>query len=155
MNPEDFKFKGFKDIDLKDFYDSKLTVDYDFFKKYCDEFDWNLSNTVSSTAVKSSFSDMNIIIGVDHNGQMHIIKNERGDEGLKYININVIMRMFIQALRTGIMKFAAGERFKLFSYSIERDLENAIMQIVNKYDLNRPERLPKWEKKSPLKFYEP
>ena len=106
MNPEDFKFK-FKDIDLKDFYDSKLSVDYDFFKKYCDEFDWNLSNTVSSTAVKSSFSDMNIVIGVDHNGQMHIIKNERGDEGLKYININVIMRMFIQALRTGINVYSS------------------------------------------------
>lgn len=142
MNPEDFKFK-FKDIDLKDFY---------FLKKYIKDFDWNLPNNIS---VKSSFSDMDVIIGMDHSGQMHIIKNERGEEGVKTININIIMRMFIQALRTGIMKFASNDKFKIFSEAIEKDLENAIMNIVNKYDLNRPERLPKWEKKSPLKFYEP
>lgn len=145
MNPEDFKFK-FKDIDLKDFY---------FLKKYIKDFDWNLPNNISTTAVKSSFSDMDVIIGMDHSGQMHIIKNERGEEGVKTININIIMRMFIQALRTGIMKFASNDKFKIFSEAIEKDLENAIMNIVNKYDLNRPERLPKWEKKSPLKFYEP
>jgi replicative DNA helicase len=152
MNPEDFKFK-FKDIDLKDFYESK--IDYDFLKKYIKDFDWNLPNNISTTAVKSSFSDMDVIIGMDHSGQMHIIKNERGEEGVKTININIIMRMFIQALRTGIMKFASNDKFKIFSEAIEKDLENAIMNIVNKYDLNRPERLPKWEKKSPLKFYEP
>jgi len=154
MNPEDFKFKGFKDIDLKDMYESK--IDYDLLKRYVDDFDWvAMPSSISTSAVRSSFSDMDVIIGMDHKGRMHIIKNERGDENLKFININIIMRMFIQALRTGIMKFVANDKFKIFSEAIEKDLENAIMNIVNKYDLNRPERLPKWEKKSPLKFYEP
>jgi hypothetical protein len=59
--------------------------------------------------------------------------------------------MFIKSLRAGIMRFAAKNRFNIFSEAIEKDLEAAILEVVNKYDLNRNEisvREKWWEKTS-------
>ena len=147
MNPE--KFKKLNDIA------NECKIDYADLAKYFDDSiynSWNLPSNISSQTVKSSFNDMDFIIGMDENEEMHVIKNG-GSSKFDYININTIMKMFIKSLRAGIMRFSAKNRFNIFSEAIEKDLEAAILEVVNKYDLNRNEisvREYKWERTSRL-----
>jgi|ADurb_Ile_03_Slu_FD_contig_101_108753_length_1643_multi_2_in_0_out_0_2 hypothetical protein len=149
MNPE--KYKKFKDIANE----YKIDIKYENLKNiiYYDDdsnIEWNLPNNISSSSVKASFNDMDFIIGMDENEEMHVIKNG-GSDKFEYININIIIKMFIKSLRAGIMRFAAKNRFNIFSEAIEKDLEAAILEVVNKYDLNRNEisvREKWWEKTS-------
>jgi hypothetical protein len=151
MNPE--KYKKFKDIANE----YKIDIKYENLKNiiYYDDdsnIEWNLPNNISSSSVKASFNDMDFIIGMDENEEMHVIKNG-GSDKFEYININIIIKMFIKSLRAGIMRFAAKNRFNIFSEAIEKDLEAAILEVVNKYDLNRNEisvREYKWERTSRL-----
>lgn len=149
MNPE--KYKKFKDIANE----YKIDIKYENLKNiiYYDDdsnIEWNLPNNISSSSVKASFNDMDFIIGMDENEEMHVIKNG-GSDKFEYININIIIKMFIKSLRAGIMRFSAKNRFNIFSEAIEKDLEAAILEVVNKYDLNRNEisvREKWWEKTS-------
>lgn len=154
MNPDKYKirypkFEKYEKLDLEEL--SKYAIDYDKLKNLFQSFDDSYFGTDfnASTAVKSTMLDMEVIIGMKHNGEMEIIKNESGNEGLKYVHVNIIKRMFIKALRAGIMRFNTN-RFQLFTAEIERELENAIMEVVRKYDLEQPysrRDIPQWEKK--------
>lgn len=151
MNPEKYKFKypkfeKYEKLDLKEL--SEMKIDYNKLKEIANSFDIDYFNNTfnASTAVKSTMLDMDVIIGMKHNGEMEIIKNESGD--MKYVNTNVVMRMFIKALRAGIMRFNTN-KFQLFTTEIEKDLKNAIMEVVRKYDLEQPysrREFPRWEK---------
>ena len=93
MNPE--KYKKLKDIAN----DYKIDTKYENIMNiiYYDDSgsEWNLANNISSSAVKSSFNDMDFIIGMDENEEMHVIKNG-GSDKFEYININIIIKMFIK-----------------------------------------------------------
>lgn len=142
-----FNIKDFSDIEI----DIKHLKDYLYLSYgYGEDLSYNPKFDATS-AVKSSMLDMSVILGMKRDGSLEIIKNEKDEGEFKYVNIDTIMKMFIKAIRTGILRFPSEEKFKLFSDTIEKELENAIMGVVNKYDLKRHREYNyKWPPKQSL-----
>jgi len=142
MNPYKLKkpkyptFEKYEKLDLKE--TNNYEIDHSMLEELFDNNHFNV-NFDSSYGVKSTMHDMKVVIGLKHNGEIEIIKNESFDGGFKFVNTNVIMRMFIKMFRIGIMRFNIN-KLKLFTEQIEKDLENAIMSIVEKYDLSKSGR---------------